>query len=89
MICADSVGWASQHCPTRRALAPRWRLLETPNDLPPNVVYDPYAILALPHAGCRIAQLKGVMVTYDYILSPAAPIDHIAAEDARKRRVRP
>ena len=89
MIHVDSVGQAFQHCPTRRALAPRWRLLETPNDLPPSVVYDPQAIPALPYAGCRVAQLKGVMVTYDNILSPAALIDHMAAEDARKRRVRP
>ena len=89
MIYVDSVGQASQNCPTRRTLAPRWRLPETPSDLPQNVVYDPQAILALPYAGCRVAQLKGVMVTYDNILSPAAPIDHIAAEDARKRRVRP
>ena len=59
MIYVDSVGRASQHCPTRRALAPRLRLLETPNDLSPNVVFDPQAILALPHAGCRVAQLKG------------------------------
>jgi hypothetical protein len=28
MIYVDSVGRASQYCPTRRALAPRWRLLE-------------------------------------------------------------
>lgn len=89
MIYVDSVGRASQHCPTRRALAPRWRLLETPNDLPPNVVYDPQAILALPYAGCSVAQLKGVMVTHDNILPPSAPIDHIAVEDARERRSRP
>jgi len=89
MIYVDSVGRASQHCPTRRALAPRLRLVETPNNLPPNVVYDPQAILALPYAGCRVTQLKGVMVTHDNILPPAAPIDHIAAEDARERKVRP
>ena len=89
MIHVDSVDRASQDCPTRRALAPRWRLVETPNDLPPNVVFDLQAILALPYAGCRVAQLKGVMVTHDDILPPAGPIDHIAAEDARERRVRP
>jgi hypothetical protein len=89
MIYVDSVGRASQHCPTRRALAPRWRLLETSNNLPPNAVYDPQAILALRYEGCRITQLKGVMVTHDHILTPAAPIDHIAAEEARERRVRP
>ena len=89
MIHVDSVGQAFQHCPTRRALAPRRRLLETSNDGLPNVVYDPHAILARARAGCRVAHLKGVMVTYDNILSPAAPIDHIAAEDARKRRVKP
>ena len=89
MIHVDSVGQAFQHCPTRRALAPRWRLLGTPNDLPPSVVYDPQAILSLPYAGCRVAQLKGVMVTHNNILLPAAPIDHIAAEGARERRVRP
>ena len=70
MIHVDSVGQASKYCPTRRALAPRWRLPETPNDLPPNVVYDPQAILAVPYAGCRVAQLKGVIVTHDNILSP-------------------
>ena len=89
MIYVDSVDRASQHCPTRRALAPRWRLLETPNYLPPNVVFDPQAILAPPYVGCRVAQLKGVMVTHDNILPPAAPINHIAAENARERRVRP
>jgi hypothetical protein len=89
MIYVDSVGRASQHCPTRKALAPWWRLPETPDDLPPNVVYDPQAILALSYTGCRVAQLKGVMVTHDNILPPAAPIDHIAAEDGCERRVRP
>jgi hypothetical protein len=89
MIYVDSVGRASQHCPTRRALAPRWRLMETPNLLPPNDAYDPQAILALSDAGCRITQLKGVMVTHDNIPPPAAPIDHIAAEVAREQRVRP
>jgi hypothetical protein len=89
MIHVDSVDRASQYCPTRRALAPQWRLLETSNNLPPNAVYDPRAILALPYAGCRITQLRGVMVTHDHILVPAAPIDHIAAEEARERRVRP
>jgi hypothetical protein len=75
MIYVDSVGRASQHCPTRRALAPRLRLLETPNDLPPNVVFDPQAILALPYAGCRVAQLKGVMGTHDNILPlPLLPL---------------
>jgi hypothetical protein len=89
MIHVDSVGQVSQHCPTRRALAPRRRLLETSNNLPPNAVYAPQAILALPNAGCRIPQLKGVMVTHDHILAPTALIDHIAAEEARERRVRP
>jgi hypothetical protein len=88
MIHVDSVDRASQDCPTRRALAPRWRQMETPNDLPPNVAYDPQAILALSHAGCRIAQLKGVMVTHDNIPPPHAPNDPIAAEDARERRAR-
>ena len=82
MTHVGSVGRTSQHCPTRSALAPLRHLMETPNDLPPNVVYD-------PHAGCRIAQLSGAMVTHDNILSPAAPIDHIAAEDACERTVRP
>lgn len=89
MIYVGTVDRTSQHCPTRRALAPRWRIMETPNDLPPNVVYDPQAILALPYARCRVTQLNGVVVTHDDILPPAAPIDHIAAEDARERRVRP
>jgi len=89
MIHVDSVGRASQHGPTRRALAPRWRLVEASNNLPPNVFYDPQAILALPYAGCKITQLKGVMVTHDHILASAAPIDHIAAEEASERRVRP
>ena len=68
MIHVDSVGRASQHCPTRRALAPRLRLPDTPKDLHPNVVYDPQAILSPPYAGCRVAQLKGAMVTHDNIL---------------------
>jgi hypothetical protein len=32
--------------------------------------YDPQAILALPYAGCRVAQLKGVTATHDNILLP-------------------
>ena len=32
--------------------------------------YGPQAILALPYAGCRVAQLKGVMATHDSILLP-------------------
>ena len=89
MIYVDSVGRASQHCSMRRALAPRRCLLETPNDLPPNVFCDPQAMLALPYVGCRVTHLTGVMVTHDSILPPVAPIDHIGAEDAHRRRVRP
>jgi hypothetical protein len=79
MICVDSVGRASQHWPTRRALAPQWLRLKTTTDLSPNVVYDPQAILALRYAGCRVAQLKGVIVTHD----------NMAAKDSRERRARP
>lgn len=89
MIYVDSVDRASQHCSMRRALAPRRCLLETPKGLPPNAFYDPQAMLALPYAGCRVTHLTGAMVTHDSILPPAAPIDHIGAEDARKRMVRP
>lgn len=89
MTYVESVGRISQHCSTRRALAPQWRLLETPNNLPPNVLYDPQAMLAPPLAGCRVTHLTAVMVTHNTILPPATPIDHIGAEDARKRRVRP
>lgn len=72
MFHVDSVDRASQDCPTRRALAPRWRLVENPNLVPPNDAYDPQAILALSHAGCRINQLKGVMQSQAYsVLSSA------------------
>jgi hypothetical protein len=54
------------------------------------MIHDPQAILALSCAGYRVAQLKGVMGTHHNILPPSAPpIDHIAAEDARERRLRP
>ena len=88
MIHVDSVGQRSNTVRREERLLPGGAY-RSPGDLPPNVVYDPRAILAHPYAGCRAAQLKGVMVTYDNILSPEAPIDHITAEDAPKRRVRP
>jgi long-chain acyl-CoA synthetase len=43
--------------------------LEIRNDLPPNVVYDPEAILALIYTSGTTGQPKGVMVTHAIILT--------------------
>jgi hypothetical protein len=59
MIHVDSVDRASHDCPTRRALAPRWRLMEATNLLPPNDAYDPQPILASLSRGLQNHPTEG------------------------------